>query len=159
MMKLILKDYRDLLENLPSWIEQRLTPVSYAPRGQGIVIEVKEIKPKLKLPYLSNIVPGLTISRHFTVAEVSEFLAQYGGTKRNYAVYLDGKCYHILNPFIVARSKRIHVSPDELELANILCNANTKDCSIYTEFLAAKYEGKKGAPRQTETDYGSEYGL
>lgn len=137
-MKLVVRNWKELLAQLPSWIESRFVPVRYAPHGNGIELTVAEIKPKLELPVFPDTVKGLSLTEHFTVGTVSRFLTTYCGTNRNYAVQMHEEWFEVANPFITWDGTRIYISADEMEAASILADMSVKLYRRYAGYLKVR---------------------
>jgi len=152
MKEIMLQDWRDLIANIPSWIDQKNVPVKYAKHGVGLIIEVPEVKPALELPNLPARIGGGSLLSVFTKRSVALFLTWHCGSCRNYAVMLNGTWQHVVNPFVIHEHKRVYVTWDQLEAANILYGIEYRYAQEYIRFLAKNQTAEEeGEPVEEQT--------
>lgn len=160
-MKLTVRNWKELLAQLPSWIECRFVLAKYAGNGGGIELTVPELKPALELPEFPDTVRHQELTAHFTVRNVSRFLAEHCGTNRNYAARVHGTWFEVSRPFVTFGGKRVYVSPDEMEAASILACMSIRLYDRYAGCLAARQslaEGDTEAQEPAPEVY-AQYGL
>lgn len=150
MKEILLRNWQDLIANVPSWIDQKTVPIRYAKHGVGLVIEVPEVKPKLNLPVMPMRVINAPVTR-FTKAVVAYYISQHCGSCRNYAVLLNGVWQHVANPFIVYEHKRIYITADELEAVNLLWDISQQLASTYMAVLATRHGEPEETPPEPQT--------
>lgn len=112
METIIVKNWHDVIANIPSWIRYKIVPVGYAKATAGLTLTVFEAKPALELPPFKSNAP-------FTRTVLTDYISRHGGSGFNFAVSRNGSWYLMENPFVVHNGTRKYISPEMLEALNL----------------------------------------
>lgn len=112
METIIVKNWYDVISNVPSWIRYKLIPVGYAKATAGFALTVPKVEPALELPVFKSNAP-------FTRAVLTDYISRHGGSGFNFAVSRNGSWYLMENPFVVHNGARKYISPEMLEALNL----------------------------------------
>lgn len=112
MDTVIVKDWYEVITNVPSWIRYKTVRIEYSKNKPGLVLFVPEAKPALELPEFK-------LRSQFNKPELAYFINRHGGSGFNFAVNKNGVWYRMEKPFVVHNGSRQYVSPEMLEALNL----------------------------------------